>query len=107
MPLPVVLVLLDQLIVIEDRTSLNPNHCIGRSVIGEAKDLSAMSNIRSLLTNGGYDKNPSLYVGGLKVLIVFKERTIAMNFMENESNLWKKACVSVSQWEGDSTCVVI
>ncbi|KAI3732180.1 hypothetical protein L1987_63379 [Smallanthus sonchifolius] len=59
-----------------------------------------MANFHSLLSSSGYENTPSLYVGGLKVMLVFKDRNIAMNFMNREYELWGKALVSVNLWEG-------
>ncbi|KAJ0743804.1 putative RNA recognition motif domain, nucleotide-binding alpha-beta plait domain superfamily [Helianthus annuus] len=82
------------------KCALYPNHCIMRSVIGEVVDVEAVGRIRSMLDNGGYHESPVSYIGGLRFMIVFKEKRLALEFIRRQEELWSEVLTSATLWEG-------
>ncbi|KAM0065492.1 putative RNA-directed DNA polymerase [Helianthus debilis subsp. tardiflorus] len=85
---------------VDERAALYPDHCIMRSVIGEAKDLEALELVKAMLKEGGYDGNPTGYIGGLKIMVVFKDKQSAVEFIRDKEDMWKRVFLSVVLWEG-------
>ncbi|KAM0001698.1 putative RNA-directed DNA polymerase [Helianthus debilis subsp. tardiflorus] len=65
-----------------------PDHCMMRAVIGTAKDVKALERIRPMLDLAGYAENPVGYLGGLTVLITFKDKRAAVGFLNCKENVW-------------------
>ncbi|KAJ0868316.1 putative RNA recognition motif domain, nucleotide-binding alpha-beta plait domain superfamily [Helianthus annuus] len=71
-----------------------------RSLIGEAKELETLNNLKSLLS-GIKDKCPVLrYLGGLKVLLTFKDQAEANEFLRDQAETWSEWFSRVYVWEG-------
>ncbi|KAJ0518636.1 hypothetical protein HanLR1_Chr11g0417451 [Helianthus annuus] len=71
-----------------------------RSVVVEVRDLCAIERIKPMLEEAGYAESPICYIGGLKVLIVFKEKRVAAEFIGRKEEVWDKVCSSEVLWEG-------
>ncbi|KAI3726708.1 hypothetical protein L1987_66509 [Smallanthus sonchifolius] len=74
-----------------------PNQCSGRAVIGEAKSVTSFNSIRKTLDNGGDSDVSVSYIGGLKVLVVFKDMGLAQRFIA-DSTIWSNHLSSVTLW---------
>ncbi|KAM0019261.1 putative RNA recognition motif domain, nucleotide-binding alpha-beta plait domain superfamily [Helianthus debilis subsp. tardiflorus] len=87
-------------VVLGEKIDLYPDHCMWRSVIGDAKGVRALGKIRAMLTSGGYADNPICYIGGTKIMVVFKDKTSAVDFVENKAEMWEPLLSSVVLWKG-------
>ncbi|XP_035844362.1 uncharacterized protein LOC118490677 [Helianthus annuus] len=87
-------------VMVEDRLALYPNHFMMRAVVVEVKSVVALEELRTLLDIGGYMDNPVSYLGGLKCMVVFKEKRLAIEFIEKESEAWSSVISSAVLWKG-------
>ncbi|KAJ0717004.1 putative RNA recognition motif domain, nucleotide-binding alpha-beta plait domain superfamily [Helianthus annuus] len=84
------------------KIAVYPDHCMMRSVIVEAVNLEAFSLIRGMLDNGGYRDTAISYVGGLKCMLVFKEKREAVGFIRDKVDMWSSIFSSTKLWEGQN-----
>ncbi|KAM0049363.1 hypothetical protein Hdeb2414_s0008g00285061 [Helianthus debilis subsp. tardiflorus] len=82
-----------------DEVGLYPKHCMGRAVIGEALNPKAMCYIKAMLNRGGHLNVAISYIGGLQLMLVFKESGEAKSFIAN-ADLWQDFFASLALWEG-------
>ncbi|KAI3676782.1 hypothetical protein L1987_86395 [Smallanthus sonchifolius] len=87
-------------ITIENNIHPYPQHCIGRSVLGVAKDIQALSETRNMLNEGGFIGAGFLYVGGLTVLLCLKEAHEAIEFVLAKERVWGNFLSSAEVWDG-------
>ncbi|KAF5764850.1 putative RNA recognition motif domain, nucleotide-binding alpha-beta plait domain superfamily [Helianthus annuus] len=87
-------------LVVEDRATLYPDHCIMRSVIGEVRNVKAFGSINYMLKASGFANCSVGYIGGLKVMIVFKDKKSAVEFVSMKKEIWEEALTSAVLWEG-------
>ncbi|KAM0033821.1 hypothetical protein Hdeb2414_s0016g00490371 [Helianthus debilis subsp. tardiflorus] len=88
-------------LTVEGKGSLYPLHCIGRSVIGYAKDEWSLKNIRRLLEEKGLLDFGLTYVGGLTSIITFKDRANASVAVENFNSSFLKVFSKFNLWNGE------
>ncbi|MFS7889722.1 hypothetical protein Hanom_Chr00s000004g01610361 [Helianthus anomalus] len=86
--------------VVEGRKSMYPDHYIMRAVIGEAIDVPTIGRIRIMLDDAGYQESPISYIRGLKFMIVFKEKIIALEFIRRQEDVWGSVLSSAVLWDG-------
>ncbi|KAJ0920178.1 hypothetical protein HanRHA438_Chr05g0238481 [Helianthus annuus] len=87
-------------IMVEDRAALFPDHCIMRSVIGDVKDIKAFGNIKNMLKESGFPECSVGYIGGLKVMLVFKDKKSAVEFVNRKKEFWAQLLSTTVLWEG-------
>ncbi|KAI3731537.1 hypothetical protein L1987_62726 [Smallanthus sonchifolius] len=87
-------------ITIENNIHPYPQHCIGRSVLGVAKDIQALSETRKMFNEGGFIGAGFLYVGGLTVLLCLKEAHEAIEFVLAKERVWGNFLSSAEVWDG-------
>ncbi|MFS7928713.1 hypothetical protein Hanom_Chr04g00324011 [Helianthus anomalus] len=87
-------------IVAEERVAVYPDHCMIRAVIMELKDVEALKVIRKALDVWGYGEYPVSYLGGLKCMIVFKEKGQAMEFIKSGEDERSQLISSAVLWKG-------
>ncbi|KAJ0833732.1 hypothetical protein HanRHA438_Chr16g0735921 [Helianthus annuus] len=75
---------LKRLVLTNIKLAAFPDHCLMRAVVLEVKDVVALEEIRTILDVGGYGENPVYYLGGLMCMVVFNEKRLAVDFIENE-----------------------
>ncbi|KAJ0535737.1 putative RNA-directed DNA polymerase [Helianthus annuus] len=92
-------------LVLEERAALYPDHCVMRSVIGEAKDGKALGGVKLMLRIGGYEECPVSYIGGLKVMVVLRDKRSALEFINRKDELWGGVLSSAMLWEGQAMVV--
>ncbi|KAD4585945.1 hypothetical protein E3N88_23546 [Mikania micrantha] len=87
-------------IVLDDNMPLYPKHCFGRSVLGEAKTIRTLCNMRMMLNSGGLGGVGISYIGGLKVLLTFKDQSQANDFLVGKKKIWENVLSSAEIWSG-------
>ncbi|KAJ0941985.1 putative RNA recognition motif domain, nucleotide-binding alpha-beta plait domain superfamily [Helianthus annuus] len=87
-------------IIVEGKAALYPDHCIMRSVIGDVKDVTAFGSIKNMLKESGFSECSVGYIGGLKVMIVFKDKKSAVEFVTRKKEAWEQILSSPVLWEG-------
>ncbi|MFS7978084.1 hypothetical protein Hanom_Chr10g00911471 [Helianthus anomalus] len=78
-----------KVVAAEERIAVYPDHCLMQSVIVELRDVTGLEEIRTMLELGGYMESPVCYLGGLKCMIVFKEKRLDLQFIEKEVSAWR------------------
>ncbi|KAJ0503312.1 putative RNA recognition motif domain, nucleotide-binding alpha-beta plait domain superfamily [Helianthus annuus] len=73
----------------------------GRAVVGRAKDLGSLINMRVNLRLGGVSGVKYYYLGGFYLLLAFEDEVDASDFLLN-LNLWKDWFASLDMWSGQS-----
>ncbi|KAM0041946.1 hypothetical protein Hdeb2414_s0011g00372321 [Helianthus debilis subsp. tardiflorus] len=87
-------------LTVEDRPALYPDHCVMRSVIGDVRNVKEFGSIRNMLKVGGFSECSVGYIGGLKVLLVFKNKKSAVEFVTRIKEVWEEVLSSAVFWEG-------
>ncbi|KAK9064672.1 hypothetical protein SSX86_016054 [Deinandra increscens subsp. villosa] len=85
---------------LEQRPGLYPLHCVGRSLIGEVLSLDLIEDIRYVMGDAGFDNVAISYVGGVKVLLTFKDREVAFKFLSESKKWWEKVFGKLKYWDG-------
>ncbi|KAF5769823.1 putative RNA recognition motif domain, nucleotide-binding alpha-beta plait domain superfamily [Helianthus annuus] len=86
---------------VEGKGSLYPLHFIGRSIIGHAKDIWSLSNIRrSLEEEGMFDFGLS-YVGGVTIIITFKDNASPKELIEQHGSFFSSVFTKFNIWNGE------
>ncbi|KAI3682940.1 hypothetical protein L1987_83334 [Smallanthus sonchifolius] len=86
-------------VAFEGEGHLFPRNCIGRSVVGEVKNIQAFSRLEKAIVDWGYPESCLFYIGGMKSIITFRSREISNDFVEKEG--WKEFFDSVNVWNGE------
>ncbi|KAI3819409.1 hypothetical protein L1987_13243 [Smallanthus sonchifolius] len=86
-------------VVVEDPGSLYAKHCMGRSAFGVALGVQELCNTRKMLVHGGFLDTSISYVGGLKVLMTFKDQKEATQFLNSDG--WRTYFESMVIWNGE------
>ncbi|KAI3774204.1 hypothetical protein L1987_48749 [Smallanthus sonchifolius] len=87
-------------VAVEQNISLFLKQCFHRSVVGEAIDIPALCNSRIMLAKGGFIDVAISYIGGLRVLLSFKEARQANEFLMAKEDVWKDYLASAFIWSG-------
>ncbi|KAF5783555.1 putative RNA recognition motif domain, nucleotide-binding alpha-beta plait domain superfamily [Helianthus annuus] len=88
-------------VVAEERIEIYPDHCMMRAVILELKGVGELKEIRRMMDVGGYGEFPVSYLGGLKCMVVLKEKGHAIEFMKYVRETWSQVIVAASLWRGE------
>ncbi|KAJ0571826.1 putative RNA recognition motif domain, nucleotide-binding alpha-beta plait domain superfamily [Helianthus annuus] len=88
-------------ITVEGRGALYPLHCIGRSIVGIAKDVWTLKNIRRLLEVDGLIDFGVTYVGGLSIILTLKDKATAMESLEKYDSVFAKVFSKRNIWNGE------
>ncbi|MFS7949949.1 putative nucleotide-binding alpha-beta plait domain superfamily, RNA-binding domain superfamily [Helianthus anomalus] len=90
-----------KVVTLREKLPVYNAHCLGRPIIGEEKDVKAISYLRSMLNRGGYIDAPKCYLGGLHFMIVMKEKEMAVQFFaKKKDELWEEHFDNAVLWEG-------
>ncbi|KAJ0716283.1 putative RNA recognition motif domain, nucleotide-binding alpha-beta plait domain superfamily [Helianthus annuus] len=89
-----------KVVVADDRVAIYPDHCMIRLVIVETKGVKEMGDVRKLLDSAGLSDSPVSYVGGLKLMVVLKDKRSALAFINQWEVMWKDIFTSVVLWQG-------
>ncbi|KAJ0475775.1 putative RNA recognition motif domain, nucleotide-binding alpha-beta plait domain superfamily [Helianthus annuus] len=85
---------------LDDGEALYPAHCIGRVVVGRADSIGRLHSVKKMLAAAGFVEAAVSYVGGLSVLISFRDRGEMDAFLKSKEDVWKDTFVSVTPWTG-------
>ncbi|KAJ0729695.1 putative RNA recognition motif domain, nucleotide-binding alpha-beta plait domain superfamily [Helianthus annuus] len=88
-------------ISVEGKGSVYPLHCMGRSVVGRAKDLWNLNNMRRTLEAEGIEEFGLSYVGGLSVLVTFRDTATTRVVLEQHASTFSKVFVNHNLWNGE------
>ncbi|KAJ0763801.1 hypothetical protein HanPI659440_Chr08g0285121 [Helianthus annuus] len=90
----------DKVIVVNSDAPAYPVHCAGRSVVGTSRSLRALSCVEQVLHDGGFSGASMSYVGGMRMMITFKNRSVANDFIAS-GDLWRNIFTRVNIWNGE------
>ncbi|KAK9053190.1 hypothetical protein SSX86_029822 [Deinandra increscens subsp. villosa] len=85
---------------IESNPGLWQRHCEGRSLIGEIRYLEVLEDMRERMAFMGHENVAMSYLGGMKVILTFKEGQVARNFMIKQKEGWGRCFSSLRWWNG-------
>ncbi|KAM0031729.1 hypothetical protein Hdeb2414_s0017g00512321 [Helianthus debilis subsp. tardiflorus] len=88
-------------LVVNSEGQAFPNHCAGRSVLGTARSLRALSCTKQVLQDSGFNEVSVSYVGGLLMMLSFKDRSTANDFVATAGELWGSIFSGVKIWYGE------
>lgn len=88
-------------LIIEDGVAMYPEYCIMRSVIGEVKSMVEFKKLGPMLVKGGYVESPVSYIGGRMVMMVFRDKRTAVEFIGRKEELWGELLLSANLWVGE------
>ncbi|KAJ0588505.1 hypothetical protein HanIR_Chr04g0175441 [Helianthus annuus] len=86
---------------VEGKGSLYPLHCIGRSIIGQVKDVWSLCNIKQVMEENGLNDFGLSYVGGLTSIITLSNKEVAMASMESHSESFSTLFSNFRLWNGE------
>ncbi|KAJ0907015.1 hypothetical protein HanRHA438_Chr07g0293871 [Helianthus annuus] len=75
----------------------------GKSLLAEVKSLELLNNLDTFLSQGNALGAKTSYVGGLKILMCFKDSGTALEFLENQKTFWEVWANSMEFWNGQDT----
>ncbi|KAM0013331.1 putative RNA recognition motif domain, nucleotide-binding alpha-beta plait domain superfamily [Helianthus debilis subsp. tardiflorus] len=90
-----------KVITVEGKGSLYPLHCIGRSIIGHAKEILPIRDIRRTLMVGRLGEVGLSYIGGVMFMITCNNKESARNYLEQQSSLLHKVFSKFYLWNGE------
>lgn len=85
---------------VDRQSSEFPSYCVGRAVLGTAKCLESLCKTRMMLSEAGYFDAAVSYVGGLAVMIIFKNNVQAQEFLSSKAVYWGKILEMAMLWKG-------
>ncbi|KAJ0809280.1 putative RNA recognition motif domain, nucleotide-binding alpha-beta plait domain superfamily [Helianthus annuus] len=88
-------------ITVEGKGSVYPLHCVGRSVVGRAKDLWNLNNIRRILEADGLEEFGLSYVGGLTALVTFRDNATTKVALDQHVSSFSKVFAKFNLWNGE------
>ncbi|KAJ0626074.1 putative RNA recognition motif domain, nucleotide-binding alpha-beta plait domain superfamily [Helianthus annuus] len=88
-------------ILVENKGSKYPLHCMGRSIHGIVKDINTLKGLNSLLNNGGLTDYGLSYVGGFNVLVTLGNPRIVNEVMANKSDCLVSVFSQFKVWKGE------
>ncbi|KAJ0568807.1 putative RNA recognition motif domain, nucleotide-binding alpha-beta plait domain superfamily [Helianthus annuus] len=78
-----------------------PNHCMGRSVLGVVRSLRTLDSIDQVFQSGVFTNVSLSYVGGMTVMVTFKDRGTATKFLEEGRQFWSSFFSKAKIWNGE------
>ncbi|KAM0001668.1 putative RNA recognition motif domain, nucleotide-binding alpha-beta plait domain superfamily [Helianthus debilis subsp. tardiflorus] len=88
-------------IMVDGDGSVYALHCIGRSILGTAKDIASLNSVNQILENGGLKEFALSYVGGLSVLITLHSRQDANQTMVDLERVLARVFSKFQVWNGE------
>ncbi|KAI3784239.1 hypothetical protein L1987_43334 [Smallanthus sonchifolius] len=87
------------LIVVHEDADYDVGQWYDKSVVGKAKDLSQLCGLHDSLSNGGIKVSNLRYMGGLHVLLTFRNYPEA-NDLVRDKQKWSKVFTNLDIWTG-------
>lgn len=86
-----------------DDDAAYPRHCMGRAIIGTADNIACMHKVKTMLVTAGFSEAAVSYIGGLSVLITFRDADEMNDFLIAKEINWREVFLSASPWNGQYT----
>lgn len=77
-----------------------PQTVRGRAVLAVAKSAQSVCEAKKMMELAGYSNVALSYIGGLNMLVVFKKREHANEFMMDKKLVWERFLTKVTIWNG-------
>lgn len=93
----------DVKIISMDKVPCNyPSHCLGRSVLVKTKSFKELEAMRIIMNQADVADYTMAYLGGLYVLLIFKTKRAACNFLTDSKGWWKQYFETAEIWNGQN-----
>ncbi|MFS7960904.1 putative RNA recognition motif domain, nucleotide-binding alpha-beta plait domain superfamily [Helianthus anomalus] len=89
-----------KVISVDGKGSLYPLHCIGRSVLGQAKEVMTTCSMRQKIEEEGMNEVGLSFVGGVTYLLTFRDKEYAKLCMELHEGFFKSVFSKFELWNG-------
>ncbi|KAJ0454565.1 putative RNA recognition motif domain, nucleotide-binding alpha-beta plait domain superfamily [Helianthus annuus] len=90
-----------KVITVDGKGSLYPLHCVGRSILGFAKEVMSLSKMRMAIEFEGMSEVGLSFVGGVTYLLTFRDKVTATTCMQSNSQFFNKMFTKFQLWVGD------
>ncbi|KAM0027133.1 putative RNA recognition motif domain, nucleotide-binding alpha-beta plait domain superfamily [Helianthus debilis subsp. tardiflorus] len=90
-----------KIITVEGKGSLYPLHCIGRSVIGYAKEIMTLTKMRQAIDDEGMLEVGLSFIGGVTFMLTFRDRVTANTCMEENDKFFNSVFSKYQLWLGE------
>ncbi|KAJ0445701.1 putative RNA-directed DNA polymerase [Helianthus annuus] len=90
-----------KVITIKGKGSLYPLHCIGRAVLGIAKEVMSIAKMKKAIEAEGLNEVGLSYVGGVTYILTFRDKVSAESGMEMHSVFFNSIFSMFQLWNGE------
>ncbi|KAJ0582286.1 putative RNA recognition motif domain, nucleotide-binding alpha-beta plait domain superfamily [Helianthus annuus] len=90
-----------KVITVGGKGSLYPLHCIGRSVLGLAKEVMSICELRQSIEEVGMNEVGLSYVGGISFLLTFRDKASANICLGLHEEFFKSVFSQYKIWNGE------
>ncbi|KAJ0467413.1 putative RNA recognition motif domain, nucleotide-binding alpha-beta plait domain superfamily [Helianthus annuus] len=90
-----------KVITVQGKGSLYPLHCIGRSVIGYAKEVMSLRKMKQAMEDEGMTEVGLSFAGGVTFLLTFRDKVMANTCMDLYVSFFKKMFSEYHLWLGE------
>ncbi|KAJ0500731.1 putative RNA recognition motif domain, nucleotide-binding alpha-beta plait domain superfamily [Helianthus annuus] len=88
-------------ITVGGKGSLYPLHCVGRSVLGYAKEVMSVTKMRQRIEDEGMSDVGMSFVGGVTYLLTFRDKEYAKLCMELHEGFFNNVFSKFVLWNGE------
>ncbi|KAK9053567.1 hypothetical protein SSX86_024641 [Deinandra increscens subsp. villosa] len=89
-----------RIIKLPNKCAFFPSHCNGRTLVGEVAFMEVMEDLIDRLDEMEQSRVELSYIGGMKMLLTFKDRMSAENFLTEKKEQWSKKFSMLRWWDG-------
>ncbi|KAM0000590.1 putative RNA recognition motif domain, nucleotide-binding alpha-beta plait domain superfamily [Helianthus debilis subsp. tardiflorus] len=90
-----------KVVTVGGKGSLYPLHCIGRSVLGLAKKVMKICEMKQAIDDAGLNEVGLSYVGGVTYILTFRDKTTAIGCMEMHEDFFNSVFSKFQLWNGE------
>ncbi|KAJ0952625.1 putative RNA recognition motif domain, nucleotide-binding alpha-beta plait domain superfamily [Helianthus annuus] len=90
-----------KVVTVDGKGSLYPIHCIGRSILGYAREVMTVSRMRKAIEEEGMSEVGLSYVGGVAYILTFRDKVYANMCMELHFQFFNKIFSKYQIWMGE------
>ncbi|KAJ0619933.1 putative RNA recognition motif domain, nucleotide-binding alpha-beta plait domain superfamily [Helianthus annuus] len=90
-----------KVVTVGGKGSLYPLHCIGRSVLGLAKKVMKICEMKQAIDDAGLHEVGLSYVGGVTYILTFRDKTTAIGCMELHEDFFNSVFSKFQLWNGE------
>lgn len=73
---------------VDDNAESYLKHWVGKSLLGEVKSIKKLKLIRKIMADGGFEEVVTSYLGGMNILLSFRNKDLALEFKRTKHNFW-------------------